>query len=68
MRVFCERGAEIVAHARVREFLEDDQGSYKAFIIERYIGSQEEGDRILGDVVLSARPLDRGGHAPGSGR
>lgn len=53
MRVFRERGAEIVAHARVSEFLEDDQGRYKAFIAEHYIGSQHEGDRILGDVVLS---------------
>jgi cyclase len=53
MRVFRERGAEIVAHARVRAFLEDDRGRYKAFIIERYIGSREEGDCILGDVVLS---------------
>lgn len=54
MRIFREQGAEIVAHARVCEFLEDDQGRYKAFIAEHYIGSQEEGDRIVGDVVLSA--------------
>jgi cyclase len=53
MRVFHEGGAEIVAHACVREFLEDDQGRYKAFIAEHYIGSQEEGDRVLGNVLLS---------------
>jgi cyclase len=53
MRVFREHGAEIIAHACVREFLENDQGWYKAFIIEHYMASQEEGDRILGEVVLS---------------
>jgi cyclase len=53
MRVFCEGGAEVIAHVGVRAFLEDDRGRYKAFIIERYMASQEEGDRILGQVVLS---------------
>lgn len=53
MRVFCEHDAEVIAHARVCGFLEDDQGQYKAFIIERYMASREEGDRILGEVVLS---------------
>jgi cyclase len=53
MRVFCERDVEVIAHTRVREFLEDDRGRYKVFIVERYIGNQDEGDRILGDVVLS---------------
>ncbi|MCI2425380.1 MBL fold metallo-hydrolase [Candidatus Acetothermia bacterium] len=53
MRIFREQGAEVIAHAHVREFLEEDQGRYKAFIIEHYMASQEEGDRILGEVVLS---------------
>lgn len=53
MRVFREQGAEVIAHARVREFLENDQGQYKAFIIEHYLASQEEGERVLGEVVLS---------------
>lgn len=53
MRVFSEQGVEVIAHAAVREFLENDGGRYKAFIVEQYLASQEEGDRILGEVVLS---------------
>jgi len=53
MRVFREHGAEIIAHACVREFLENDHGRYKTFIVEHYLASQEEGDRLLGEVVLS---------------
>lgn len=50
MRAFRERGAKIIAHARVREFLENDAGRYKAFIIEKYL---KDGEHILGDVILS---------------
>lgn len=53
MRAFRERGAEVIAHTRVREFLKDDRGRYKAFIVEHYIRNQDKGDRILGDVVPS---------------
>jgi glyoxylase-like metal-dependent hydrolase (beta-lactamase superfamily II) len=54
MRVFRKRNAEIIAHASVREFLENDQGRYKAFIIEQYLNSDyARGDAILGDVELA---------------
>jgi glyoxylase-like metal-dependent hydrolase (beta-lactamase superfamily II) len=53
MRVFRERGAKVIAHASVQEFLEDDRGRYKAFISQRYLGGAEAGDRVLGDVTLS---------------
>jgi glyoxylase-like metal-dependent hydrolase (beta-lactamase superfamily II) len=53
MRAFRELGAEVIAHADVREFVADDRGRYKAFISRRYLGGEEAGDRILSDVVLS---------------
>jgi cyclase len=43
----------VIAHAKVRDFLESDEGRYKAFIVRRYMTSQEEADRVLGDVVLT---------------
>jgi glyoxylase-like metal-dependent hydrolase (beta-lactamase superfamily II) len=54
MGVLRQRGVEVVAHAAVREFLADDQGRYKAYIIEQYLaGDRKEGERLLGDVQLT---------------
>jgi glyoxylase-like metal-dependent hydrolase (beta-lactamase superfamily II)/uncharacterized protein YjaZ len=53
MRVFKEKGAKVIAHRGVGEWLKDDKGQYKRFIIERSNMSPEEGDRIFGDVILS---------------
>jgi len=54
MKVFKEKGAKIIAHNNVRRFLENDNGRYKSFILKMTGWSAEEGDKILGDVVLSA--------------
>jgi len=53
MRVFKEKGAEVIAHRGVGEQLKDDKGQYKRFIIQRSQLSPEEGDRIFGDIILS---------------
>ncbi len=54
MRVFKDRGAKVIAHIGVEEELKDDNGFYKKFIIEMDGLSPEEGDRIYGDVLLTA--------------
>lgn len=53
MRVFKDKGARVIAHKGVREFLENDNGRYKRFIVEKYGWSPQKGDEILGDVLLS---------------
>jgi len=53
MRVLKDKGATIIAHSGVREYLEKDDGKYKRFITEKYGWDQEKGDEILGDVLLS---------------
>jgi len=52
MRVLRDKGAKVIAQETVREFLDDDEGRYKRFIMERY-GLGFQGDEILGDVGLS---------------
>jgi F420 biosynthesis protein FbiB-like protein len=54
MRVFKEKGATVIAHKGVEEELKDDNGFYKKFVIELDKLSPEEGDRIYGDVLLTA--------------
>ena len=49
MQVMKEKGANIIAHNKIIEWLKDDNGRYKRFIMERYGWD----DEILGDVVLS---------------
>jgi glyoxylase-like metal-dependent hydrolase (beta-lactamase superfamily II) len=53
MRVMKEKGAWIIAHQAVSEFLENDQGTYKRFIVEQCSWDIQTGDQILGDVALS---------------
>ena len=52
MWVLRDKGAKVIAHETVREFLDHDEGRYKRFIMERY-GLGFRGDEILGDVELS---------------
>ncbi|MDH4219440.1 MAG: MBL fold metallo-hydrolase [Candidatus Aminicenantes bacterium] len=54
MRVFKDRGSKFIAHIGVEEELKDDNGFYKQFIIKMDGLSLEEGDRIYGDVLLTA--------------
>ena len=53
MRVLKEKGARVIAHTEVREFLENDNGRYKRFIVEKCGWDSQEGDEILGDVLVS---------------
>ncbi len=53
MRIFKEKGAKIIAHHMIREWLENDKGRYKRFLVRRSGWTPQKGDEILGDVVLS---------------
>ncbi|MCL0063792.1 MBL fold metallo-hydrolase [Dehalococcoidia bacterium] len=53
MRVLKEKGVKVIAHSGVREFLENDDGRYKRFIVEKCGWDQQKGDELLGDVLLS---------------
>jgi glyoxylase-like metal-dependent hydrolase (beta-lactamase superfamily II)/nitroreductase len=53
MEVLKKRGATVIAHSGVNEWLENDKGEYKRYMIERSGMTPEEGDRIFGEVVLS---------------
>lgn len=53
MHLFREKGATVYAHSNVREFLEDDRGRYKQFIVDNFFEDLEKGGKILGNVVLS---------------
>jgi len=53
MGVLKEKGAKVIAHTGVREFLENDNGRYKRFIVEKCKWDSQKGDEILGDVLLS---------------
>ena len=54
MPVLKDKGAKVIAHEAVREFLDDDKGRYKRFIMERYGLDSPRGEEILGDVELSS--------------
>ncbi|NIM90868.1 MAG: MBL fold metallo-hydrolase [Candidatus Aminicenantes bacterium] len=53
MRIFKEKRVKIVAHHMIREWLANDKGRYKRFLVMRSGWTPEKGDEILGDVVLS---------------
>jgi len=53
MLVLKDKGARVIAHSGVREFLENDNGRYKRFIVEKCRWEPQKGDEILGDVLLS---------------
>jgi len=54
MRVFEDRGARVIAHHWLATELKDDRGFYKSFITRMMGWTSQQGDEILGDVVLSA--------------
>lgn len=53
MRVMKERGATVLAHRSINEWLKDDNGRYKQFIIRKTNVGTQKGDEIYGDVLLS---------------
>ncbi|MBU7017762.1 MAG: MBL fold metallo-hydrolase [Theionarchaea archaeon] len=53
MQLFKEKKATIYAHENVRDFLENDRGQYKQFILDNFFDDPKKGDKILGDVILS---------------
>jgi len=53
MRALKEKGAKVIAHTAVKEFLENENGRYKRFIVEKCGWDPQKGDKILGDVLLS---------------
>ncbi len=58
MRVFKDRGARIIAHKWLAEELKDDNGFYKSFITRMMGWTPQQGDEILGDVIISAPGSD----------
>jgi glyoxylase-like metal-dependent hydrolase (beta-lactamase superfamily II)/rhodanese-related sulfurtransferase len=55
MRIFENKGAIVIAHKIVAGWFDKHDGEkYKRFIIDRYGGNKEEGDRLFGDILLSA--------------
>jgi len=61
MRVFKEKGAQIIAPRGVGEELRDDNGKYKSFIAEKMGWDSKRADEILGEVVISVpdRTIER---------
>ena len=53
MQLFKEKGATIYAHSNVRDFLENDRGQYKQFILDNFFEDPKKGNKILGNVILS---------------
>lgn len=53
MRVFKDKGAQIIAHKGVKEELENDNGRYKSFIAKKMGWNAKKADEILGDVIIS---------------
>ncbi len=52
MRIFKDKGAEIIAHKEVVDELQGDNGFYKKFIADKMGWDSEQADEILGDVIL----------------
>lgn len=61
MRVLKEKGAKVIAHTGVREFLENDNGRYKSLIMEKCGWSFQKGDEILGDGISPDLPVTLSG-------
>jgi glyoxylase-like metal-dependent hydrolase (beta-lactamase superfamily II) len=53
MRVFKEKGAQIIGHRGVEEELRGDNGKYGSFIAERMGWNSKRAYEILGKVVIS---------------
>ena len=53
MSVFKEKGATIIAHCDSVNFLKEDNGEYKDFIVNRFFKNPTIGNSILGNVKLS---------------
>ncbi|UCH10695.1 MAG: MBL fold metallo-hydrolase [Fidelibacterota bacterium] len=53
MNVLKEKGATVIAHHLMVDFLKQSRDTYKSFMIERLGWSDEKGDDIFGAVVLS---------------
>jgi len=54
MRIFKGKGAEVIAHPGVNEFLANNGERYRQFILKSSGWDQKKADEILGDVRLSA--------------
>jgi cyclase len=54
MRIFKDKGARVIAHPGVNEFLANDGGYYIRFIRKSAGWDEKTADEILGDVRLSA--------------
>lgn len=53
MRGLKQKGARVLAHRLVGGELRDDEGRYRRFMVQRNGWTAQQGDAILGDVVLS---------------
>lgn len=53
MNVFKEKGATVIAHQLMLDFLKEWSDKYKSAMIKELNWSQEKGDKIFGEVKLS---------------
>lgn len=53
MKVFVDKGATVIGHKDLKGFILEHAPDYKDFIINMEGWTQEQGDEILGDVVLT---------------
>jgi len=52
MKIFKDNNVNIIAHKNTNEFLENDNGKYKQFVLNRFFKNKEIGEKILGDVKI----------------
>ena len=52
MKIFKENNVKIIAHKNTNEFLKNDNGKYKQFVLNRFFKYKEIGEKILGDVKI----------------
>lgn len=53
MRIFTEKGAEVISHSGTRTFIGSRGAYYKDFLLRKLGWDDEKGDRVFGDIVLS---------------
>ena len=52
MKIFKENKVKTIAHKNTNDFLKDDNGKYKQFVLDKFFKSKEIGEKILGDVKI----------------
>jgi glyoxylase-like metal-dependent hydrolase (beta-lactamase superfamily II) len=53
MRIFKEKGAEVISHNGTKAFINSRGAFYKNFLLGRLGWNDDKGNRVFGDIVLS---------------